>query len=48
MFDDEEFVEFTKGVGLNLVYEDAKGYEGFLSNMEDVLQPTLKAVGLMK
>ncbi len=48
MFDDPEFVEFTKGVGLILVYEDAKGYEGFLANMEDVLKPTLDAVGLLK
>ena len=27
MFEDPEFVEFTKEVGLILVYEDAKGYE---------------------
>ena len=47
MFEDPEFVEFTKEVGLILVYEDADGYESFLSNMEDVLQPTLKAVGLI-
>ena len=48
MFEDPEFVEFTKEVGLILVYEDADGYERFLSNMENVLQPTLDAVGLLK
>ena len=48
MFDDPEFVEFTKKVGLNLVYEDAKGFEKFLIDMENVLKPTLDSVGLLK
>jgi len=48
MFEDPEFVEFTESVGLVLVYEDAKGFEGFLSGMEEALAPTLDAVGLLK
>ncbi|MAC83133.1 MAG: ABC transporter substrate-binding protein [Arcobacter sp.] len=48
MFDDPEFVEFTKKVGLNLVYEDAKGFDKFLGDMENILKPTLDAVGLLK
>ena len=48
MFDDPEFVEFTKSVGLMLVYKDAEGFEGFLSGMEKALEPTLEAVGLLK
>ncbi len=48
MFEDPEFVAFTEEVGLALVYEDAEGYESFLANMEEVLAPTLDAVGLLK
>ena len=48
MFDDPEFVEFTKKVGLNLVYADEKGFEKFLLDMENVLKPTLDAVGLLR
>ena len=48
MFEDPEFVEFTKKVGLNLVYKDAAGFKDFLMNMENVLKPTLDAVGLLK
>ena len=48
MFEDPEFVAFTKEVGLVLVYEDAKGFEGFLAGMEKALEPTLDAVGLLK
>jgi len=48
MFEDPEFVEYTESVGLVLVYEDAKGFEGFLSGMEEALAPTLDAVGLLK
>ena len=48
MFDDPEFREFTKKVGLNLVYGDAKGFKEFLENMENVLKPTLDSVGLLK
>ncbi len=48
MFDDPEFVEFTKGVGLMLVYKDAAGFGEFLGSMEEALKPTLDAVGLLK
>jgi len=48
MFDDPEFKAFTKEVGLILVYEDAAGFKDFLANMEEVLKPTLDAVGLLK
>lgn len=48
MFDDPEFKTFCDEVGLVLVYEDAAGYEAFLSNMEEVLKPTLDSVGLLK
>lgn len=48
MFDDPEFVEFTKGVGLMLVYKDAAGFGEFLGGMEEALKPTLDAVGLLK
>lgn len=48
MFDDPEFVEFTKGVGLMLVYKDAVGFGEFLGGMEEALKPTLDAVGLLK
>ena len=48
MFDDPEFRKFTAEVGLILVYENAKGFESFLANMEEVLKPTLEAVGLLK
>lgn len=48
MFDDPEFRAFCDEVGLVLVYEDAAGFEGFLSNMEDVLTPTIESVGLLK
>jgi tripartite-type tricarboxylate transporter receptor subunit TctC len=48
MFEDPEFREFTKTVGLSLVYEDSKGFEDFLVNMEKVLKPTLDSVGLYK
>lgn len=48
MFDDPEFRAYCEKVGLILVYEDAKGFETFLANMEKVLKPTVKAVGLLK
>lgn len=48
MFEDPEFKEFCKEVGLLLVYKDSKGFEDFLANMEQVLKPTLDAVGLLK
>ena len=48
MFEDPEFVAFTKEVGLMLVYKDAAGFEDFLSGMEKALEPTLDAVGLLK
>ena len=48
MFEDPEFVKFTKEVGLMLVYKDSKGFEEFLSGMEKALKPTLDAVGLLK
>ncbi len=48
MFEDPEFKAFCKEVGLLLVYEDSKGFEDFLANMEQVLKPTLDAVGLLK
>lgn len=48
MFNDPEFVTFCDSVGLRLVYEDSTGFEAFLSNMEKVLEPTLKDVGLLK
>lgn len=48
MFDDPEFRTFCEGVGLNLVYKDPSGFDSFLSNMEKVLEPTIKAVGLLK
>ena len=48
MFEDPDFVKFTNDVGLILVYEDAQGFNGFLSGMEQALKPTLDAVGLLK
>ena len=48
MFEDPEFVKFTKEVGLLLVYKDAKGFDDFLSGMEKSIEPTLDAVGLLK
>lgn len=48
MFEDPEFKTFCKEVGLLLVYENSKGFEDFLTNMEEVLKPTLDAVGLLK
>lgn len=48
MFEDPEFKTFCDEVGLLLVYEDSKGFEDFLANMEQVLTPTLDAVGLLK
>ena len=48
MFNDPEFRALAKQKGLILVYEDADGFEGFLGNMEQVLEPTLDAVGLLK
>jgi tripartite-type tricarboxylate transporter receptor subunit TctC len=48
MFNDPEFKEFTKKVGLLLVYKDSKDFEEFLLNMENVLKPTLDSVGLLR
>jgi len=48
MFEDPEFVSFTKKVGLLLVYKDSKDFGEFLQNMENVLKPTLDAVGLLR
>lgn len=48
MFDDPEFKAFCDSIGLLLVYEDSTGFEDFLINMENVLEPTLQTVGLAK
>lgn len=48
MFNDPEFRALAEQKGLILVYKDSKGFEGFLANMEKVLEPTLDAVGLLK
>lgn len=48
MFDDPEFQKYCEEVGLILVYQDSEGFEAFLSNMEEVLTPTLDAVGLLR
>ena len=48
MFEDPEFRKYCEEVGLILVYEDSEGFENFLENMENVLKPTLDAVGLLK
>ncbi len=48
MFDDPEFRKYCEDVGLMLVYEDSEGFEQFLANMEEVLTPTLDAVGLIR
>lgn len=48
MFEDPEFRQYCEDVGLMLVYEDSDGFEAFLADMEDVLTPTLDAVGLLK
>lgn len=47
MFEDPEFRELAAQKGLILVYENSVGFEDFLSNMEKVLEPTLKAVDLL-
>ena len=41
IFNDPKFCVLAKQKGLILVYEDADGFESFLGNMEQVLQPTL-------
>ncbi len=46
MFEDQEFIDFCKEVGLVLVYRDAEGFQDFLIGMEKTLEPTLKTVGL--
>jgi len=46
MFEDQEFIDFCKDVGLVLVYKDADGFEDFLVGMELALAPAIKAVGL--
>lgn len=48
MFSDPGFQRFSQEVGLVLVYEDADGFETFLDGMEQILEPTLDAVGLLK
>lgn len=48
MFEDPEFRKYCEEVGLILVYEDSEGFEDFLANMEEVLEPTLDAVGLLR
>ncbi len=47
-FDDPEFQDLAKQLGLPLVYEDPAGFEDFLANMEKTLEPALKSVGLYK
>ncbi|MDO6459150.1 tripartite tricarboxylate transporter substrate binding protein [Granulosicoccaceae sp. 1_MG-2023] len=48
MFEDPDFRQYCEEVGLMLVYEDSEGFEEFLTNMENVLAPTLEATGLLR
>lgn len=48
MFNDPDFRAIAKQKGLILVYKDSTGFKNFLANMEEVLAPTLDAVGLLK
>jgi tripartite-type tricarboxylate transporter receptor subunit TctC len=45
-FDDPEFQELAKKLGLPLVYKDPAGFEDFLQGMEETLVPALESVGL--
>lgn len=47
-FDDPEFRALADKLGLPLVYEDPKGFEKFLKEMEETLVPALKSVDLYK
>jgi len=48
MFEDPDFRALAEQKGLILVYENSAGFKDFLANMEEVLSPTLDAVGLLK
>jgi len=48
MFEDPDFRALAEQKGLILVYENSDGFKDFLANMEEVLSPTLDAVGLLK